>query len=250
MPSRHGLRPLKAWRYIGVYGPELMLCLAQVRIGPTRQGFWAVWDRAGRRLSERTSLGRCAVRLGLGVAEVRDRQVQIELRFDEAGGVETVCPTGQAYAWTRKQGGVPVSGSVVIDGAARPFTARAVIDDTAAYYPRHTYWRWCAGVGEDPEGRGLAWNLVSGVNDPPEGSERTVWVDGEPREVPPCHFAADLSSVDDLQFTTEAVRERDENLLLVRSRYRQPFGTFSGQLPGRIEVAQGYGVMEEHDVWW
>ena len=23
MPGRHGLRPLKAWRYVGVYGPEL-----------------------------------------------------------------------------------------------------------------------------------------------------------------------------------------------------------------------------------
>jgi hypothetical protein len=105
-------------------------------------------------------------------------------------------------------------------------------------------------VGEDASGRSLAWNLVSGVNDSRSGSERTVWVDGDPREVPPCRFAADLSSVDDLLFTAEAVRERDENLLLVRSRYRQPFGTFSGQLPGGIEVAQGYGVMEEHDVWW
>jgi hypothetical protein len=36
----------------------------------------------------------------------------------------------------------------------------------------------------------------------------------------------------------------------VRSRYRQPFGTFSGALPGGIELADGYGVMEEHDVWW
>jgi len=250
MPSRHGLRPLKSWRYVGVYGPEIMLCLAQVRIGPTRQSFWAVWDRAGRRLHERTVLGQGGVRLGLGMAEVRDRQVQIELRLDETAGVETVCPTGQAYAWTRKQGGIPVTGWVVIDGTARPFAARAVIDDTAAYYPRHTQWHWCAGVGEDAEGRELAWNLVSGVNDPRSGSERTVWVDGDPREVPPCRFAADLSSVDDLQFTAEAVRERDENLLLARSRYRQPFGTFSGQLPGGIEVAQGYGVMEEHDVWW
>ena len=40
------------------------------------------------------------------------------------------------------------------------------------------------------------------------------------------------------------------NLLLMRSRYRQPFGTFSGMLPGGIELAQGYGVMEAHDVHW
>ena len=40
------------------------------------------------------------------------------------------------------------------------------------------------------------------------------------------------------------------NLLVMRSRYRQPFGTFTGTLPGGIELAEGYGVMEEHDVLW
>jgi hypothetical protein len=45
MPARDGLRPLKAWRYVGVYGPEVMLCAAVARIGPARQSFWAVWDR-------------------------------------------------------------------------------------------------------------------------------------------------------------------------------------------------------------
>ena len=34
------------------------------------------------------------------------------------------------------------------------------------------------------------------------------------------------------------------------SRYRQPFGTFAGELPGGLELAEGYGVMEDHDVHW
>jgi hypothetical protein len=33
MPGRQGLRPLKASWYIGVYGPELMLCAGALRIG-------------------------------------------------------------------------------------------------------------------------------------------------------------------------------------------------------------------------
>ena len=41
MPSHDRGRPLKAWRYIGVYGPEVMLCLGLVRVGPLRQSFWA-----------------------------------------------------------------------------------------------------------------------------------------------------------------------------------------------------------------
>jgi hypothetical protein len=60
----------------------------------------------------------------------------------------------------------------------------------------------------------------------------------------------DLSAVDELSFREEAVRERRENRLLIRSRYRQPFGTFAGTLPGGVTLAEGYGVMEDHDVHW
>lgn len=250
MPSRVGLRPLKSWRYVGVYGPELMLCIGAVRIGPARQAFWAVWDRAGRRLHERTVIGRGGVRLSFGRATVHDRDVAIELALEEEAGVETVCPSGGAYAWTRKQGAVRAHGSVTIAGRRHPVDACAVIDDTAGYYQRHTCWMWSAGVGTAADGRAVAWNLVAGVNDPVAGSERTVWVDGVASEAPPSTFAGDLSSVDGLLFEAEATRRRRENLLLIRSDYIQPFGTFSGSLPGGIPLAEGYGVMERHDVRW
>ena len=61
MPGRFGLRPLKAWRYVGVFCDELMLCVAAVRIGPVRQSFWAVWERGEQRLHERTRMGRGGV---------------------------------------------------------------------------------------------------------------------------------------------------------------------------------------------
>jgi hypothetical protein len=77
-----------------------------------------------------------------------------------------------------------------------------------------------------------------------------VWVDGVAAETAPARFDADLTGIGALRFSAEATREQRQNLLLVRSRYRQPFGTFSGELPGGIELADGYGVMEDHDVWW
>jgi Protein of unknown function (DUF2804) len=239
MPSHHRGRPLKAWRYVGVYGPELMLCAAVVRIGRARQSFWAVWDRTGGLLRQQTRLGGDSVSLRPGRLVIPGR-ADLELR--EVHGVETVCPAGASYAWTRKQGGVRATGTIL--GAE--VDAPAIIDDTAAYYPRHTSWQWCAGVGRSSEGREVAWNLVAGVNDPAENSERTVWVDGRPREVPPVRFGDGLG----LRFHEEAVRARDENLLVVRSRYRQPFGTFSGVLPDGTELASGYGVIETHDAVW
>jgi hypothetical protein len=201
-------------------------------------------------LFERTTLGRGAVELRAGSVRVRERDVQIELRLDEQAGIETICASGAGYGWTRKQGGLLARGTVMIEGRPRVLDGRAVIDDTSAYYERHTTWRWSAGVGVANDGRELAWNLVEGVNDPPAASERTVWVDGVAGEAPPCHFALDLSRVDSMLFASEAVRARDENRLVIRSSYRQPFGTFSGALPGGVELSAGYGVMEFHDVHW
>jgi hypothetical protein len=262
MPAWRGSRPLKRWRYVGVYGPELMLCVGHARVGPGRQSFWAVWDRATRRLHERTRLTGGGVRLGLdrpGRVLVVDDRMEIDLTLEEVDGVETICPNGDAYAWTRKQGGVRAHGTVVFRGVVRELDAFAVIDDSAGYHARHTAWRWCAGVGRADDGRSLAWNLVAGINDPPRASERTVWLGGVPIEVgPAASFAEDLSTVEtddgvDLRFSTEAVRQRRENLLLVRSAYRQPFGTFGGVLPGPhgpLTVAEGWGVMEEHTAVW
>ena len=36
-----GRRPLKRWRYVGVFCEELMACAALVQVGPARQTFWA-----------------------------------------------------------------------------------------------------------------------------------------------------------------------------------------------------------------
>lgn len=185
-----------------------------------------------------------------GRAAVADGTVTIELELSEGAGIEAVCRSGAAYAWTRKQGGVAAEGVVTIGGRALELRAMAVIDDTAGYYARHTAWHWSAGVGTARDGRAVAWNLVAGVNDPPHASERTIWVDGEPSEARPARFAPDLTAVGGLRFRAEATRERSENRLLVRSRYRQPFGTFSGELAPGLELSEGLGVMEEHDVWW
>lgn len=250
MPSHRGLRPLQAWRYVGIYGAEVMACAASVRIGPVRQSFWALWDRGEGRLYQCTARGRLGVQLDGGRVCVRVPGLRLDLLLEETDGIETVCPCAGNYAWTRKQGGIPATGLLELDGLSRRFVARAVVDDTAAYYPRHTSWRWSAGVGVAVDGRPVAWNLVCGINDPPLDSERTVWIEGEPMEVGPCSFADDLSAVDGLLFEAEAMRERNENLLLVRSRYRQPFGSFSGVLPGGPALSEGYGVMERHEVWW
>ena len=245
----------KRWRYVGVYGSDLMLCAARASIGPFTQTFWAVWDRDGKRILENTSLrpGGGEVRLEGNDVRIRARDVRADLTLGEGQPIEAICPSGRGWGWTQKRAGIPVGGTVEIEGRKRAVEALGVDDQSAGYHQRNTNWFWSAGVGAAADGRAIAWNLVTGINDPPHNSERAVWVDGEPHEPEPVVFeglrGVAFAGGERMAFESEAERARNENLILFRSRYRHQFGTFSGSLDG-IGLAWGLGVMEEHEARW
>jgi hypothetical protein len=250
MPLVRGGRPLKRWRYLGLYGLELMLCAGDARVGVVPRRWWAVAPPDGS-LHERTTTGRGGLRLDERRLSVRARDVSIELEVGNggSGAVEVVSPHGESYIWTRKRL-VPVRGGVTIGTRAWSVEGDALLDESAGYHARHTTWRWSAGTGRAEGGERVAWNLVAGVHDASEASERTVWVDGEPQEVGPVEFAEDLSRVAGLEFDEWCARVDRTRLGPFRSDYRQPFGSFSGELPNGLRLAEGYGVMESHDVRW
>jgi Domain of unknown function (DUF2804), C-terminal len=215
-----------------------MVCAASARIGALPVAWWAVWDRSRRRLAQ----GHHSVAIDARRVAVRGR---FELWIEPGEPIEVVSPHGRQYAWTRKRA-VTVRGRV----GDREVELPGLVDESAGYHARHTAWRWSAGVGTAASGEPVAWNLVEGIHDGPAVSERTVWVAGVPHAVPPVTFAGDLSAVGDLRFDAEAVRASHDNLLLVRSDYEQPFGTFSGALPVAGPLREGWGVMERHEVRW
>jgi hypothetical protein len=243
------------------------------------QTFWVVWDREGRRMWERTRLrppgargevwtetldGEGSVEQGsdagslvrIDAHRVDGGEARAFLRLGAGPWVESVCPTSEGeYVWTRKRADVPVECDVRVGGQRWRVQARGMEDESAGYHPAHTVWSWSAGVGRTRDGRSVGWNLVEGINDPPERSERAIWVDGQPVEEPgPATFegleAIAFNDGARLQFSGECERKRSENRLIVRYSYRQPFGVFSGTLPGGIELEQGLGVMEHHDAHW
>lgn len=272
---------LKRWRYLGAFSDELMLCAARVGVGPFGQTFWAIWDRETGELHERTRmiipmLARGEVwteRAGsdagpiewapqAGGSEVRieaaakddSEQVRAFLHAGDGPWAEAVCPTGEGdgYVWTRKRP-VTVECDVRVGSKRIRCQARGIEDESCGYHPHHTVWDWSAGVGTTTDGRAVGWNLVSGVNDPPQRSERAIWVDGEPSEPAPVSFEGLDAIVLDggrLDFHAEAERSRSESKPFARYTYRQPFGTFAGTLPGGLELAEGLGVMEHHDAQW
>ncbi|MBS1845027.1 MAG: DUF2804 family protein [Actinobacteria bacterium] len=247
----------KRWRYVGFYGERLMLCAAHAEVGPTGQCFWALWDRGRATELDRTSLrpGSREVVLDGSRLVIDAPGLHADLRLGEAEAIESICPSGEGagWGWTRKRAGVPIEGVVETPGLRAPVAGFGVDDESAGYQARHTSWHWSAGVGTAADGRAVAWNLVEGINDPLERSERAIWVEGIPREPAPVRFAG-LDGVrfaegSRLDFEAGAERARDDNFLLVRSTYRHRFGTFTGRLDG-IELGEGRGVMESHDALW
>ncbi len=233
MPRRQGARPLKRWRYVGVYGPDLMLCVGEARVGPMPQRWWAVALPDGT-LRQHTTLGRGGVDLSPGHASVDSRALRLRLDFEEDEGVETAS-RGRAQLDLDAQARRPARDR--LRRARRPplrdrrrgggrRERRATTSATPPGAGR-------PGVGRGAGGERVAWNLVDGVHDAEHDSERTVWVDGKPHEAPPVPFAADLSAVGELRFEEWSAREDHTNLLLFRSDYRQPFGTFSGRAARR-----------------
>jgi hypothetical protein len=252
----HG-RPRKRWRYVGVFGERLMLCAGVVQIGPAGQTFWAVWDRERRSLRERTRLWRGTrfVRLPHGRVWLRDGSVEADLRIEPGVAVETASPAGDAWIWTRKQGAVRVHGRVLLAGEEVAVDALGCVDESAGYHERDTAWEWSAGAGTTADGHTIGWNLVTGIHDDPDASERTVWVDGVPAQLPPGTFSEGLDAVafpggERLTFAAEARRRRRDDLVVFRSDYVQPFGTFAGTLPGGLALADARGVMERHTARW
>jgi hypothetical protein len=287
LPLRRGGRFRKRWRYVAAFSDEVLVCAARVHVGPLAQNFWAVCDRSSGEMWENTRMLLPGARGDVWTEHLGGEEVVAELgdmgvldyapdegslvRIDSDvlgpddarafirchGGkwVESICPTEEGqYTWTRKRADVPIEVDVRVGDRRWRVEARGMEDESAGYHPRHTVWSWSSGVGRTTDGRSVGWNVVSGINDPPQRSERAIWVDGEPSEPGPVTFdgleAIDFDDGSRLTFTGEFERSKEENRWLVKYTYRQPFGTFAGTLPGGLELESGLGVMEFHDATW
>jgi hypothetical protein len=259
MPLLLGRRMRKRWRWVGAFADNLIVFAATVRVGPAAMTFWGIWDRERRRLWERTRRDfpgrRRQVDMRGRSVRVRAGSIAFDLEFEQGYPIESMCPNGEGgYSWTRKEAGTPVGGEVRIGRRTSPLVGLGVIDESAGYHRRYTSWNWSAGVGTARDGRKVAWNLVTGINDPPTRSERAIWVAGQPTEPGPVQFQG-LESIhfedeSRLNFSAETQRTHHEGIpLLARSDYEAPFGTFTGSLNG-LPIESALGVMEAHDAIW
>jgi len=159
----------------------------------------------------------------------------------------------------------PIEGSMTLGQAPVDFPAQrsyGLIDIHQGYYPVVMKWHWATAAGRAPDGRLVGFNLTNNqVEDQDAYNENCVWQDGRLGLLPPVTFSfdrrdhlepwviRDRDGMVELTFEPEVVRTVDINALLLRSRYRAPFGAFSGRLRtgdgDEIEVDDYFGMCED-----
>ncbi len=282
-----GLR-LKQWQHLAIVHPEVLLTLAVVDAGWTRLGWVQVVDRrTGERVEHQRQAPwldlRVARTLFDGHTWLRAGGLRVKLHADlrPAEGrhtvelsapdldaelechatttpLEVVLPLGRGRAMWSHKVPLPVSGTLRW-GDRRWELDRTettgLFDIHKAHYPHRTWWRWATFCGRDVEGRRVAVNLTRNVVTDPALHENALWLDGGLRLLRPATFDVSaepwrMSGPDvDLRFDGQGERREDLSVGLLRSRFRQRYGTYSGIVAGR-RIEGALGLAEDHHSRW
>ncbi|MBN1946435.1 MAG: DUF2804 domain-containing protein [Bradymonadales bacterium] len=159
----------------------------------------------------------------------------------------------------------PVEGSLSLNDRQVEFPRRSsygLIDIHKGYYPWVMKWHWATGGFFDGQDRLVGFNLTDNqVEDQDRYNENCLWIDGKLFLLPPVRFhfdphdplqpwtIADRQGMVELTFTPEVIRTVDINALVIRSRYRGPFGAFHGRLRSgdgpELAIEKAFGMCED-----
>jgi hypothetical protein len=152
-------------------------------------------------------------------------------------------PFGRGRGAVSHKGMMSVSGALQIgdqEVTFSPGSSVAFLDHHKGFYPYVMRWDWVT-VGGVRDGQSLGVNLTN--NDGLQAdryNENVLWVDGEPTLLPPVSFerddsvspevwsVRDVDGLIDVTFTVELDGRYEVNALIIKSKYRGPFGRFSG----------------------
>ncbi|MGB8931000.1 MAG: DUF2804 domain-containing protein [Anaeromyxobacteraceae bacterium] len=176
--------------------------------------------------------------------------------------------SGPGVRVTQKAGGLAATGAIQVGRRTlRLDGGTGGVDTTQGLLARETSWRWAFGTGRSPGGAPIAFNLAEGFGGVPPGDpgENALLAGSGTVRLPPVTFAFDrkaprspwrVTAADgsvDLAFAPVAVHREVKNLLVLRTRFAQVAGTFTGRLlteSGPMEVSSLPGVVEDHWAVW
>ena len=283
----------KRWVYAAVATEELWLAVALVRTGYAATAFAFAYDLVGKRMlvestviapslvarvgddfhaqgelarfamgKTRLTMSREGTTLGL---HVRMRDLEVDAAIDESSGppaISAIARLGDGLLDATEKRAL-----LAVRGTARCGSRTIALDNGVAGYdythgllPRHTKWRWAFALGRTVSGEPFGFNVVQGFVGE---AECAAFLSGEVVPLAEPSFEFDVSEPMrpwrirgpgiDLTFEPGAVHAQATNLLVVKSRFVQPVGTFSGTVNVRgrdVRVSGLPGVVEDQDVLW
>lgn len=225
-------------------------------------------DRRGSlRFANRLGAGRIEVEIDLQPLRDCPRITgRLAIHTDRGASQIVSLPLSGSVGMYSHKGMFPASGELVIDTDTHRLTAHdslALLDDHKGYYPYVMRWDWVTGATHDGRGRALGFNLTRNqCPDPETYNENCAWIDDRIGRLPAVSFERERPGRPDERWR---IRDRDGrvelrfeptvpgdvrlNALVIESRYRGPFGRFTGRLEAEgleaIEIADWFGMGEE-----
>ena len=280
------------FHFAGIIGPDVMVGMAVVDLKYLANGFLYVYDRTAKTLVETKKI----VPFGIGsnietTARSYDSSfsaggfnititsfrmmasspdISLDVKFTKLPEPLRLCTRSGYRGWVymEKTSPINVLGKVTCKGQLFEISSpdsMGLMDWTAGFMRRDTYWEWAATATTLPDGRSFGLNLCCGVNET-SFTENAFWIEGARTKVDTVNFEFDsrdlyrpwkITSFDgrvNLVFTPETERGESVNAVLIKSKFTQFMGTFDGTLKAEdgevIEIKGLPGWAEDHYAKW
>ena len=280
------------FNFIGIMGPDIMAGLAVVDLNMVGNGFFYIYDRKNKTLVEtkkiappfcasiktnpsnmdsRFSFGGLQISFQGNKIKARGKDISLDAELDLNGlNPLRLCTRAGYRGWvyTEKTTPVSISGTMTCKGKSWNLSSPenlALVDWSAGFMRRNTFWNWAAIAATLPCGRCFGLNLASGVNET-GFTENAVWIDNTMVKVDTVNFIFDpddlmkpwkITSYDkkiNLEFLPENKRDEKTNALILASRFTQLMGCYSGtittDLGETIVIPSLPGYAEDHYAKW
>lgn len=211
-----------------------------------------------------------SVRLGVKAPLLRPK---LQLNWDllaagAAPPLTVIAPVdGGVVNVTQKWAGLLSSGTLEAGGQRFSLDGGVGgLDYTHGYLARETSWRWAFMCGRLDDGTPIGLNLVEGFNEARDDvNENALWLGNELVPLGRARFTWNKTAVldpwrvrtvdgaVDLEFKPWAAHQELRDLKLIKSEFKQPVGTWSGEV--RVGdhvyvVKDAPGVAEDQSVLW
>jgi len=159
---------------------------------------------------------------------------------------------------------MPMRGSFKVGDEGYVFdgtTSMGVMEENKGYYPYHMYSDWVSGFGVDAKGRRVGFNLCDNqVKDQTRFNENALWINSRVFALPPIRITRpngiegdwiiqDMEGMVDLAFKPEKRNDIMLDLIIAKTDYHGPYGSFTGTLKTqdgeKIDVSSLFGMGEK-----